>query len=65
MLPYDNKNVTQNSDKKIMVSSKQELFTFNIFPLGLDIDTCHIIEMACLITDENLNIVAEVNCKMF
>lgn len=26
---------------------------------GLDIETCHIIEMACLITDENLNIVAE------
>ena len=28
--------------------------------VGLDVDTCHIIEMACLITDENLNIVAEV-----
>jgi len=27
---------------------------------GLNIETCHIIEMACLITDENLNIVAEV-----
>jgi len=26
---------------------------------GLDIDTCHIIEMACLITDENLHIIAE------
>ncbi|XP_071952826.1 oligoribonuclease, mitochondrial-like [Antedon mediterranea] len=26
---------------------------------GLDIDTCHIIEMACLITDDNLNMVAE------
>ena len=34
--------------------------TFNISSLGLDIDECHIIEMACLITDENLNIVAEV-----
>ncbi|EDO39363.1 predicted protein [Nematostella vectensis] len=26
---------------------------------GLDIDTCHIIEMACLVTDENLKIIAE------
>lgn len=26
---------------------------------GLNVETCHIIEMACLITDENLNIVAE------
>lgn len=26
---------------------------------GLDPDTCHILEMACLITDEDLNIVAE------
>lgn len=32
----------------------------DLFPVGLNIDTCHIIEMACLITDENLNIVAEV-----
>lgn len=26
---------------------------------GLDVETCHIIEMACLVTDENLNIIAE------
>ncbi|XP_068685332.1 probable oligoribonuclease [Montipora foliosa] len=26
---------------------------------GLDVETCHIIEMACLVTDENLNIVKE------
>ena len=34
----------------------------DVFSAGLDIETCHIIEMACLITDENLNIIAEVNC---
>jgi len=27
---------------------------------GLDIDTCHLLEVACLITDDQLNIVAEV-----
>lgn len=26
---------------------------------GLDLETCHIIEMACLITDDQLNIIAE------
>ena len=33
---------------------------FDPFTVGLNIETCHIIEMACLITDANLNIVAEV-----
>ena len=27
---------------------------------GLDVEKCHIIEMACLITDENLNVIQEV-----
>lgn len=31
---------------------------------GLDIDTCHLLEVACLITDDQLNIVAEVNEQM-
>lgn len=40
--------------------SVYDYLTFDLFPIGLDIETCHIIEMACLITDEKLNIVAEV-----
>ena len=40
--------------------SVYDYLIFDLFPIGLDIDTCHIIEMACLITDEKLNIVAEV-----
>ncbi|KAL9965844.1 hypothetical protein ACROYT_G029698 [Oculina patagonica] len=42
--------------------SRRRLLWMSIFPTqveGLDIETCQIIEMACLITDENLNIVAE------
>ena len=27
---------------------------------GLEIETCHLLEVACLITDENLVVVAEV-----
>lgn len=27
---------------------------------GLDIDTDHILEMACLVTDADLNVIAEV-----
>ena len=27
---------------------------------GLDVDKCHILEMACLVTDSDLNVVAEV-----
>lgn len=30
---------------------------------GLDVDTDHILEMACIITDGDMNIVAEV-CSM-
>ena len=30
--------------------------------VGLDIDKDHIVEMACIITDENLEIIAEVCC---
>lgn len=41
-------------------SSVYDYLIFDLFPVGLDIETCHIIEMACLITDEKLNIVAEV-----
>lgn len=33
---------------------------FILYSLGLDVEKCHIIEMACLITDENLNIIKEV-----
>ena len=28
--------------------------------LGLDVDKCSILEMACIITDKDLNIIAEV-----
>jgi oligoribonuclease (3'-5' exoribonuclease) len=28
---------------------------------GLDVETCHLLEVACTITDDQLNIVAEVN----
>ena len=31
---------------------------------GLDVTKDHILEMACIITDENLNIVAEVHIKL-
>lgn len=33
---------------------------FNV--TGLDVNKCTILEMACIITDGQLNIVAEVSC---
>lgn len=39
---------------------KKRLVWVDLEMTGLDPDTCHILEMACLITDEELNIVAEV-----
>ena len=30
------------------------------YDIGLDANNCYILEMACIITDKNLNIVAEV-----
>ena len=39
---------------------KSRLVWVDLEMTGLDLDTCHIIEMACLITDQDLNIVAEV-----
>nr|XP_054764744.1 oligoribonuclease, mitochondrial-like [Lytechinus pictus] len=38
---------------------KSRLVWVDLEMTGLDLNTCHIIEMACLITDEDLNIVAE------
>nr|XP_058940757.1 oligoribonuclease, mitochondrial-like [Pocillopora verrucosa] len=42
-----------------LTMENQRLVWVDLEMTGLDIDECHIIEMACLITDENLNIVAE------
>lgn len=28
---------------------------------GLDVEKCHLLEVACLVTDDQLNVVAEVN----
>lgn len=42
-----------------MTMESRRLVWVDLEMTGLDIDKCHIIEMACLITDENLNIVAE------
>lgn len=36
-----------------------------IYDKGLDVDTCHILEMACIVTDGDLNILAEVNELQF
>lgn len=38
---------------------KSRLVWVDLEMTGLDLDTCHIIEMACLITDQELNVVAE------
>jgi len=38
---------------------QQRLVWVDLEMTGLDIDTCHIIEAACLVTDGNLNLVAE------
>lgn len=43
---------------------KSRLVWVDLEMTGLDLDTCHIIEMACLITDQELNIVAEVKRLM-
>lgn len=50
-----------NFDLLFKLQCLNDCSIFDIFPVGLDIETCQIIEMACLITDENLNIVAEVD----
>lgn len=39
---------------------KKRLVWVDLEMTGLDPNTCQILEMACLITDENLNIVATV-----
>ncbi|XP_072173061.1 probable oligoribonuclease isoform X1 [Diadema setosum] len=38
---------------------KSRLVWVDLEMTGLDVNTCHIIEMACLITDQDLNVVAE------
>ena len=37
------------------------VYTIHLSPAGLDVVKEHILEMACIITDEDLNIVAEVH----
>lgn len=40
-------------------SDKERLVWVDCEMTGLEIDTCHLLEVACLITDDQLNIVAE------
>ena len=39
------------------------MFCYNV--TGLDVNKCTILEMACIITDGQLNIVAEVSISMY
>ena len=50
---------------KLQIGSVWLCHIFDPSPVGLNVETCHIIEMACLITDENLNIVAEVGIDSY
>ncbi|XP_020613985.1 oligoribonuclease, mitochondrial-like [Orbicella faveolata] len=57
-----NNNFIRNLSHKISTNvnmASRRLIWVDLEMTGLNIETCHIIEMACLITDENLNIVAE------
>ena len=40
------------------------VYTIHLSPAGLDVVKEHILEMACIITDEGLNIVAEVHNEL-
>ena len=40
------------------------VYTIHLSPAGLDVVKEHILEMACIITDEDLNIVAEVHNEL-
>ncbi|XP_078594887.1 oligoribonuclease, mitochondrial-like [Branchiostoma floridae x Branchiostoma japonicum] len=48
---------TMTSDEAVRMSRR--MVWVDLEMTGLDLDSCHIIEMACLITDDDLNVVAE------
>ncbi|KAI8504222.1 Oligoribonuclease, mitochondrial [Branchiostoma belcheri] len=51
------RNRSQTMDEAVKMSRR--MVWVDLEMTGLDLDSCHIIEMACLITDDDMNVVAE------